>query len=597
MRNHKFSWLALSSAIFIEAGCTVGTDIVGADEKAADTVLVKGEIYTADEENSWAEAAAVKDGTIVYVGSMEGINSYIGEQTEVIDLEGKFAMPSFVDGHLHPLSNSYSYLFQAALFDLNTTEQYIEKIREFAEKHPDLKGIMGAGFDPSLYDAIGPRKEWLDAIDSERPIGIVDRDIHSIWVNSKALEMLGITKDTPDPHGGVIVRDPETGEPSGLLLEWALMGPAWALFPSASKEDYKTSLLWMQDWLNREGITTAHDAWAEYDPNYYEAFDELAKERKLTVRYRGSWYIDPADDYLDQIDTGLELAERFNHPHFKAHSFKFLADQVIQQETAFLLEPYSNRPDFHGIRTWEDEDLVKAFAKVDRAGHQIHVHVIGDGAARYTVDALERVQEINGKRDSRHSLAHLEMAKPRDIKRMGELGLSAHVTPQLMGIDPYFFTRTMDCLGPERAYNQFPNKSLVDAGVNVTVASDFVTAEPDPIFAIFSGMERMLPFEKYQERFGDDDSVRYVTDPNVELKEGDIGRLPPLTERLSLEEMIRAATINGAYANFLEDEVGSLEVGKKADIVVLSKNLFKIETEEIPNVKIMMTFFEGERVY
>jgi hypothetical protein len=180
---------------------------------------------------------------------------------------------------------------------------------------------------------------------------------------------------------------------------------------------------------------------------------------------------------------------------------------------------------------------------------------------------------------------------------MGELGLSAHVTQPLMGIDPHFFTRTMDYLGPERAYNQFPNKSLVDAGVNVTVASDFVTTEPDPMFAIFSGMERMLPFEKFQERFGDDDGVRYVTNPNVELKEGDVGRLPPLTERLSLEEMLRAATINGAYANFLEDEVGSLEVGKKADIVVLSKNLFEIETEEIPDVEIEMTFFEGKRAY
>ncbi|RKZ83283.1 MAG: hypothetical protein DRR19_19365, partial [Candidatus Parabeggiatoa sp. nov. 1] len=151
-------------------------------EKVADTVLVKGQFYTVDEENRWAEAVAIEDGTIVYVGSMKGIKSYIGEKTEVVDLKGKFAMPSFVESHLHPLSNSYAYLFQAALFDLSTTEEYIKAIREFAEKHPDMEGIMGAGFERTLYDAVGPRKELLDAIDSERPIGIISRDIHSMWV-------------------------------------------------------------------------------------------------------------------------------------------------------------------------------------------------------------------------------------------------------------------------------------------------------------------------------------------------------------------------------------------------------------------------------
>lgn len=266
-------------------------DAVPVQEKVADTVLVKGRFYTVDEENSWAEAIAIEDGTIVYVGSMKGINSYVGKKTEVIDLEGKFALPSFVDSHLHPLSNSYAYLFQAALFNLSSTDEYVKAIKAFAEKHPDMEGIMGAGFERSLYDAVGPRKELLDAIDSERPIGIISRDIHSMWVNSKVLEMLGITKDTPNPEGGVIARDPKTGEPSGLLQEDAAMQLAWALFPQPSKKDYKTSLLWMQDWLNREGITTAHDAWTEFNPNYYKAFDELAKEGKLTVRYRGSWYI------------------------------------------------------------------------------------------------------------------------------------------------------------------------------------------------------------------------------------------------------------------------------------------------------------------
>jgi hypothetical protein len=300
---------------------------------------------------------------------------------------------------------------------------------------------------------------------------------------------------------------------------------------------------------------------------------------------------------MDQIDFGIELAKQFDHPHFKAHSFKFLADQVIEQETAFLLEPYSNRPDYYGIKTWEDEDVVKAFAKVDEAGHQIHVHVIGDGATKYTVDALERVQEMNGKRDSRHSLAHLEMARPEDVKRMGELGLSAHITQLWKGPDPDFFVSLVPFLGAERVYNEsYPYKSFLDADVNVTVASDFVTTEPDLMSSIYTGMERILAFEINEQWYGGDGG-RSVTDPNVKLEEGGSDHLPSLEERLSLEEMLKAATINGAYANFLENEVGSLEVGKKADIVVLSENPFKIEKEKIPSVEIEMTFFEGKRVY
>lgn len=425
---------------------------------------------------------------------------------------------------------------------------------------------MGAGFERTLYDAVGPRKEWLDAIDSERPIGIISRDIHSIWVNSKVLEMLGITAETPDPLGGVIVKDPKTGEPSGLLQEMPAMTPAWELFPFPTKEQYKTSLLWIQDWLNREGITTAHDAWMEFDPNYYEAYDELAKEGSLTVRYRGSWYIAPAGDYMAEIESGLELSQRFNHPHFKVHSFKFLADNILEEETALLLEPYTHRPDFYGLKNWEDEDMVNAFTRVDGAGHQIHVHVIGDRATKYTIDALEQV----GMNGNRHSLAHLQMARPEDVVRMGQLGISAHMSQYWMIIDEGYSNFYLPYLGAERADKTYPHKSLFDAGVNVTVASDFITSEPDLMSAIYRGMERS--------------SVG--------------GRpLPPASERVSLEQMLKAATINGAYANRLEDEIGSIEIGKKADIVVLSQNLFNIDTEEIPNVKIEMTFFEGKQVY
>ncbi len=570
MSNYSLLWLVLLPAIFVATGCARGTDAVGNGEKAVDTVLVNGQFYTVDEENSWAKTVAIKNGTIVYVGSMEGIDSYIGQNTEVIDLEGKFAMPSFVESHLHPLSTAYDRLFKVALHELSTPEEYIVAIREFAEANPDMKGIMGAGFSRTLFDAVGPRKELLDAVDSTRPIGIVSSDVHSMWVNSKALEMIGITKDTPDPKGGVIARSPMTGEPSGLLQEDSAMQLAWDLFPQASKEDYKTSLLWVQEWMNRIGITTMHDAWMEFDPNFYKAYDELAKEGKLTVRVRGSWFIDPNANYVEEIEYGIELSKKFNHPHFQVYSFKFLTDNILEEETALLLEPYTHRPDFYGLKNWGDEDMVEAFAMVDEAGQQIHVHVIGDGAAKITMDALEQTQKMNGKRDSRHSMAHIQMIRPEDVARMGESGVSAHMSQTWMVVNEDYEGVYLPYLGENRANNTYPQKSMFEAGVNVTVASDLPTSEPDVMSAIYSGITRSS--------LGGE-------------------QLPPASECVSLEQMLKAATINGAYGNFLEDEVGSIEVGKKADIVVLSENLFNIDTEEIPDVKIEMTFFEGKRVY
>ncbi len=505
------------------------------NKRTADTVLTNGQFYTVDKEDSLAESVAIENGTIVYVGSMEGIDSYIGRKTEVIDLERKFAMPSFVDSHMHPLGNAYAYQFQAALFNLNSHEKIIASIGEFARNSPG-KGFMGAGFDRYLYDDIGPRKEWLDAIDSKRPIAIVDKDIHTMWVNSKVFELLGWDKNTPDPEGGVIARDPKTGELSGLLVEMAAMDPAWMLFPTPSMKDYKTSLIWLQEWLNREGITTVHDAWMEFDWNYYNAYDQLAKAGELTVRFRGSWYIDDAGRYLKDISNGLRISKKLAHPHFQVNSFKFMADGA--GDTAFVF----GRPD--GLKIWKEDAMVSAFNKVDDAGFQIHVHTIGDAAVDYTLSALESVEGRNGARDSRHSLAHVEMTRAEDIPRMAALGIATHVTPPFLVKNPQ---------GSEINY-----KALFDAGVNVTTGSDFTTSNFKPLLALSQGL----------------------TKSNVTLKQA-----------------IEAGTINGAHANFLENEIGSLEVGKKADIVVLSENLLDTNAKAIADVKVEMTFFEGKRVY
>jgi predicted amidohydrolase YtcJ len=566
-------------------------------------VLVNGSVYTVDSERSWAQAIAIRGDKIVLIGSDAEVKRYLDPETKVIDLEGKMVLPAFVDSHMHPAQSAHLYTYQLNLFDVigeDKVEAYLEAVKEFSDRHPDQPWITGAGYSRSAFDEIGPRKEWLDTIDSKRPIAITSVDGHSMWVNSKALEIAGIMKDTPQPDQGVIKLDPYSGQPSGLLQEPGAMNLVRRHIPDPLKEQIKESLLWLQKWLNKRGITTTHEAMLGLDDQYIiQAYDELAHDGKLTVRYRASWSISPEDDVAAQINQGSALAGQFSHPHFMAHSFKFFADHVIEEETGYLIEPYAHREDdWHGIKVWGDEELRKAFTELDSAGYQIHVHVIGDAAARYTLDALDAVTEVNGKRDSRHSFAHLQLARPEDIQRIGNLGVSVHTSPYWMAMDDYFWKLNLPYLGQERAFkHQYPLKSLFDAGANVTVASDFWVTEPDPMAAIYCGMTRVMPQRTFEQDYGKDRGYRRVTDPQVVLKPGDLGVLPPLGERASLEEMILGSTYNGAYANFLEGELGSIEVGKLADLVVLDQNLFEIEVEQIPDTQIAMTFFEGRQVY
>ncbi len=573
------------------------------NELKPNLVLKNGAIYTVDRARSWAQAIAIAGHKIIFVGSNEEVESYIEADTVVIDLEGKMVLPAFVDSHMHPAHSAHLYRYQLSLFDVTGVDKikaYLNSIKEFAENNPDEPWIVGAGYSRSAFDEIGPRKEWLDEIDLKRPISITSADGHSMWVNSKALELAHITKDTPQPKEGVIKQDSKTGEPSGLLQEPGAMNLVSRHRPEPPKEQIRESLLWLQGWLNAKGITTAHEAMLGIDESFtYDAYNELAQEGKLTVRYRASWNISPEGDVMAQIDQGQALAKSFTHPHFKAHSFKFFADHVIEEETGYLLEPYAHRvDDWHGIKVWDDEIMRKAFARIDSAGYQIHVHVIGDAAARYTLDALETLIEVNGLRDSRHSFAHLQLARAEDIQRISKLGVSIHTSPYWINIDDYFWKLNLPYLGHERAFNQqYPLKSLFEAGVNVTVASDFWVTEPDPMAAIYCGMSRLMPQTIFDQDYGANPSYRRVSESNVGLGPGDLGVLPPLEERASLEDMIVASTMNGAYANFLDGEIGSIEVGKLADLVVLEQNLFDIDVEQIPLTKTVMTFFEGQQVY
>ncbi len=537
--------------------------------KNADLVLKNGSVYTVDKYHTWAQAVAITGGQIVFVGSDIGAESHIGPETIVIDLEGKMVLPGFVDAHAHP-SHAMDLVGNISLYSVDSLQAYKKSIAEFIDDHPNREYYRGSGWADTLFPNLGPTKEILDAIIPDRPIAIVSYDCHSMWVNSATLEKARITKDTPDPEGGRIERNSETGEPSGTLRETAFK-LVESVIPDYTLEERKKALLAYQEMAGRAGITMSHDAML--DAQAIKAFNALAEEDRLKMRFRGSITLNPHQSLKQQVETVMSERSKNTHPNFQTNAAKIFVDGVVEGGTGYLLEPYAHKPEFRGESIWAPDILNETCIALDKENLQIHLHVIGDAAARITLDALEQALEINGKRDSRHLVTHLQLVAPEDVQRFARLNVVGVPQPFWFKIDEYYSELALPYLGKERADRQYPMQSFIDAGVIMASSSDFpVTIPFDPLIAIQIGITRS--------------SINETADGVLWPEEG-----------ASLEDMIVSYTYNGAYANFLENKTGSIEVGKQADLIVLDKNLFEVPVNEIANTKVLLTLIDGREGY
>jgi predicted amidohydrolase YtcJ len=532
-------------------------------------IFFNGKIYTVDKKRSWAEAIVTKNDKIVYVGTNQGAEEYQDPNSKLIDLNGKMILPGFVDAHAHP-SHAMDLVGNISLYGGDSPEDYLLTIKDFVEEHRRRAFYRGSGWADEFFPTHGPSKEILDTILPDRPIALVSYDGHSMWVNSETLKRAQITKDSPNPDGGRIEKDPESGEPTGTLRETALKLIDEVIPPHSIKER-KDALLAYQEMAAQAGITLVHDAML--DEESIQAFTELADSDQLKIRFRGSITLEANQDINPQIELVLAEKKKNTHPYFQTHSAKIFVDGVIEGGTAFLLEPYEHNPDFRGEPIWKPELLNKTSAALDKQKIQIHLHVIGDAAARITLDALELARNLNGVWDSRHSVTHLHLVDCSDIKRFKELEIVGLPQPFWFKVDEYYHELALPYLGKERADRQYPMQSFIDAGVVMASASDFpVTIPFDPLIAIQTGITRCSIKDDFED----------ILWPE---------------ERTNLEDMIVSYTYNGAYANYLENEVGSLEVGKKADLIVLDKNLFDLPPEEIIQTKVLMTMIDGVEVF
>jgi predicted amidohydrolase YtcJ len=534
--------------------------------RPSDLVLRNGAIYTMNAAREWAEAVAVDDGRIVYVGPDSAVKKWIGGHTQVIDLHGKMLLPGFHDSHVHPLSGGIE-LGECNLNGLTTQEQTLEAIRRYAQQNPAAPWIRGGGWDLPIFPSANPHKSLLDQIVPDRPVYLSAADGHSVWVNSKALQIAGITKNTPDTPSGRIERDPKTGEPTGTLREDAA-GLVAKYLPEYTKEDHLNGLRRGLEMANRFGIISLQEASA--DSNDLQAYLELDRRGELTARVVAAIDINLAQG-VAQIPRLVALRKKFQGKRLRANSVKIFADGVIEARTAAMLAPYL---DYGGLgkANLEAEALKTLVTALDSAGFQVHIHAIGDRGIRMALDAYQAARAKNGSRDSRHHLAHLELIDPGDIPRFRQLGVIANFQPLWAYADLYITELTEPALGPARSRWLYPIASVMKTGAVVAGGSDWSVSSMNPLDAMQVAVTRR----------GLADSAGAVWRPE---------------ELVDLAPMIAGYTINGAYVNFEEKETGSIETGKAADLILLDRNIFEIPAHTIHRAKVLLTLLGGKEIY
>jgi len=565
-KRGRWAW-GLAGIAILAASCGRTDRTPAAAPERADLILTNGAVYTMDAARRWADTVAVAGGKIVYVGDAPGAARFRSEATRVLDLGGRMVLPAFQDSHIHLVSGGME-LGLCDLNDLGSREAVFARIREYAAAHPGRPWVVGGGWALPLFPDANPSKAELDRLVPDRPACLDAADGHSAWVNSRALALAGITRETRDPKDGRIERDPGTGEPTGTLREGAAR-LVERLIPEASPEEYLDGLRKGMALANRFGIASIIEARA--DDRILDAYRELDRRNELTLRVLASLEVDPDRD-VAQIPSLVEKRRTARGRRLKATAAKIFADGVMESGTAALLEPYLNRPGGRGPTDVPQELFDRLAAGLDREGFQIHVHAIGDRAIRMTLDAFAAARRANGPRDARHHIAHLELIDPADIVRFRPLGVVANFQALWAYPDAYITDLTLPFLEPARSRWLYPIGSVVRTGAVIAGGSDWSVSSMNPLEAVRVGVARTGP--------GSEGLSAWIPD-----------------ERVDLATMLAAYTVNGAFLSGEEGGRGSIEPGKAADLIVLDRNLFDLPPERIDAARVVKTFLDGVEIF
>jgi predicted amidohydrolase YtcJ len=559
---------ARGAALILIAACAFLASCSGRQPaERADLILTNGAVHTMAAARPRAEALALAKGRIIFVGSDRNALRLKDGSTKVVDLGGRMVLPAFQDSHIHLITGGVK-LGLCNLDGLKTKAEIFEKVRAYAAANPGLSWVTGGGWDLPIFPQANPSKGDLDALVADRPAFLRSADGHSAWANSRALALAGVTRDTPDPAGGRIERDQESGEPTGTLRESAA-GLVARHVPEPGPTEYIKGLKAGLELANRCGIASIIEASA--DPALLDAYAALDRSGELTVRVLASIRVDTGKG-ISEVGRLSALRRIYSGPRLRSTSAKIFVDGVMEPRTAALLEPYIDHPGDRGTPLLEPEALDELSRALDLAGFQIHVHAIGDKAIRMTLDAFAAAGRANGFRDMRHHIAHLELIDPADIPRFKRLGVAANFQPLWAYADAYITDLTLPILGPARSRWLYPIGSVARTGAVIAGGSDWSVSSMDPLEAIEAALTRRAPGEPPGEAW-----------------------IPE--ERVDLETMIRAYTVNGAWLSHEEKTRGSLEPGKAADIIVLDRDLFAIPPSEISRARVLLTLLDGREVF
>jgi predicted amidohydrolase YtcJ len=538
-------------------------------KNAADTVVLHGRIYTLNSKQPWAQALAIRGDKIVAVGDDATIAKFRGADTKVIDAAGQLVLPGFVDCHIHFMDGALS-LGRVNLEGAKDVAEIQQRLRDYAAKRPGNDWLLGRGWDYAMFGAAAlPDKKYLDELFPDRPVFLEGYDGHTYWANSKALTLAGITRDTPDPPNGIIVRDPATREATGALKEAAHDLIAKAA-PELTRAERLTALRAGIHWANENGLTRVHSAGGDFPQ--LELYDELRRHGDLTLRFYIAYFMDPPEMRPQDVDAIERERKKYHDAWIDTNAVKFMVDGVIESHTAAMIEPYSDDPSLKGKLFWDPAKYSSAVAELDKRGLQLFTHAIGELGVRTALNAYQHAEEVNHTSDRRPRIEHIETVAAADIPRFGKLGVIASMQP----LHSYPNVDTLDVwarnAGPDRASRAWSWKSIADAGGRYAFGSDWPVVTLNPWEGLQTAVTR-------QTREGTPEA----------------GFVP--SQRLSVAQAVEGYTLGAAFAGRREKTEGSLEKGKLADLIIVSLNIFEIDAHKISETKVRTTMVGGQVVY
>lgn len=544
-------------------------------------LIYYGSIFTANDNYDTVEAMAVKDGKIVYVGDKAGAESYKGDDTKVEDCGDNSIIPGFIDGHVHVyIDGENQKAFKLGDCPEQTKEAYLEAIRTYVEEHPDEEIYRGFGWLDTAFIGETPTREMLDEICPDKPIYIKSEDCHSCWINTKMLEMTPITKDTEDPIGGKIERDKE-GNPNGCIRDTAMDLLVKPSLPPFSVAEYEEYLKYAQNKMVENGYTTYNDVLIEPESadHICEAYYNLAQKGELITEVNLAVVVNNSENYVKDLEHIIELRDKFSCDQVKISDVKIFMDGIVESKTAFLSKPYENS-DSVGADRWPGEDgterLYDLAKRINDAGMVAHFHAIGDAAITKAIDAIEYTRQNSENKDIRNVITHLQMISDKDIQRMADLNIIASCdlgwAPQASKDVGQENIEGLN-VGKERNDAMYPFASMFYSGVYMAYATDFpANLCLDPVYNMQAGISRKI--------FSIDSTARNTK------------------EAIYMEDALEIMTNHGAYQLGREKETGTLEVGKEADFIVFSDNLFELDYDTVSLETIhTATYSDGKLVY